>query len=153
MIDPNLARWIKASVNLFFAQALAPTPVIVGNTGYTAAIKNKSSWIEVRVNGPRILPGAQLEIRAELEVSLLCSAVLTDDAYLIDRVVGLCQSAMLTIPILKLGDGAGDDQSNIGCMVLRDDVARPIDTIAWGQLDTNTDVTQSVVEGYYAVAL
>lgn len=154
MIDPDHSRWIRASVNKHFASVLATAsvPFIVENDPDTLnKTKNKSRYAEIRINGPHTAFGAKDEYQYDVEVSVLCTALLSDDVYMIDKVVGIVQSAMIDFPVKKLGDGGNDDQSQWGCLVLRSDVPRAVDTVQWGQLDANNKITQSVVEGYYTL--
>lgn len=154
MIDSNIARWIRASVNKHFNSVLSTTSVLVENDpDKITKTKSKSNYVEVRINGPHTSFGTQDESRQDVEVSIMCTVLLTDDLYLIDRLVGFVQAAMIGFPVKKLGDGMDDDQSQLGCLVLRSDVPHPVDAIQWGQLDANNKITQSVVEGYYTMQL
>lgn len=154
MIDSNIARWIRASINKHFSFVLNSIPVLVENDpDKLNKIKSKSNYVEVRINGPHTSFGTSDESKQDVEISIMCTALLSNDLYLIDRLVGLVQSAMIDFPVKKLGDGVDDDQSQLGCLVLRSDVPHPVDAIQWGQLDANNKITQSVVEGYYSMQL
>lgn len=182
IITEDTTRWVRASINKWFDSKKGPFPIRAENqetnqfsmpTAWNAMtdaqwnsftedewnglieqnLKANSAYAEIRMNGPRIYEQLRDQGEIQIDIQVLCSATLTADLYLIDRIVGVFQVACTTIPVFKYGDRPNDDQSQLGCLILRSDVARPIDTIQWGQLDTTTRMTQTSIESFYKLAL
>jgi hypothetical protein len=150
IVNVNTMRWLRSSLNKWFDDSKGDYGLVPMGDTVSEAIKILPAYAELRMSGPEFMEQLASQGVGNLEIQALCSAQMTGDIYLIDRIVGVFHVAFANfIPVFKYGEGADDDQSQFGCLILRSDVPRPVDTLQWGQLDPTTKVTQTAVEGAY----
>lgn len=117
---------------------------------------SKSEYIEIRVDGPYVDERTKDDFMLKLEVNLLIQTIINPqkNIYRHAEMEGVCVSAMITIPIYKLGSEAADDQSQIGCLDLNTDEPRDhIMVHNFGQIETDIKLQQATVEGHYKIEL
>ncbi len=157
-MDKNLPRWIKMSVIDYFVNLIQvqnqlhvfieTTEHVDENGNYVTQLP---AWTEARVNGPITTPITISSFKHEVTINFIISTKLDKtNVYDHDKNVGIVYSGFATtIAIFKLGDGAGDDGSAIGCLQLEADRKQAVMVSHFGQLDTDVKLTQSTVEGHY----
>lgn len=154
MINPNLARWIYASLAKHVKDGSGSVPLYLDSQ--QKQVDGLSQWLELYVIGPSHRQPSNLWHHYQVEVAVGCqSRVDNNDSHKLQRLKGLAQSILSQdIKIYKYGDTLPtDDQSYIGCLKLRDDVSRPIDGMDFGLVSSDLDVERSTVEGHYEMDL
>jgi hypothetical protein len=147
-IDPKWTGWIIKSINKHFDQSQTTVQVFVVGAEFNA-LKQQTSYAEIRVNGPKYKEISNNYFKVELDISIMASALSGNNIYEIERLSGIYQSKMVPIIVKKYGDG--DDF--LGCLVLRDDVDPAIDTVIYGQSAEDTRIIQGSIEGAYRMEL
>ena len=154
-LDQNLTRWIIASVSQHFMDRRQGLTVFMeGQVRDTRTLKD---FLELRVDGPSMTELSKGYWRVFIEINVLVqSAQDNADYHRIYESVGIAAAAFTgTLSIYKYGDKAGDDDSLVGCMQLQGDRSKTerIQISHFGQVEPETGVFQSSVEGHYAVNL
>lgn len=113
MIDQNLVRWINTSVAQAFTNAAAAaTPVAtVYIEGQEDTIPTTAtSWAELHVSiGPEIEEVTDGNYEIDLTLTIMCTAVFTDDDSILDRLVGtFVEFLSICIPVYKYGNQSED---------------------------------------------
>ena len=157
-MNPNLPRWIFASLNGHFDSVASGLSVRfhVEGVDEDEALDFTSDNILFRLNGPFADIGIGLEIyRVETQI-LLTDIIETTGGNPYDIYVwaGKYQEAMLeAIPIYRRGNGAEDDDSLIGC--LNPDFRRkdPIRVVSYGEVDRDARIKQVSVNGLHILEI
>jgi hypothetical protein len=150
MIDPNMERWIKASVNVIMRERIAETYILFnGEDNQTA---DKEEWLEIIIQGPTYRQASRRWHRYEVSVLIGCvTRGVSKDIYRMARLKGKAQSAVSEeIAVTQRGD---NDDTYIGCLVHRDDVPRPVDGMDFGQVDSTLMLERSTVEAHFVMIL
>lgn len=146
-INPNMERWIKASIGKHFTNLADPYQLFID--GQIKNTQSLQAWAEMKIIGLVQQRYSANELKYTCTIIIFTSAIINpDDQQLHYRIAGHFLS-LLDGPILvyKLGkDKTIDDGSQIGCLVLRNDVGRPIDRLDYGNVE---NVQQSSLEGQY----
>jgi hypothetical protein len=148
--DPKFIDFVVNSVNKHFTDNRGDYQIrFEGQTPPEES--TKPSFFEVRINGPRWKEISRNCYRVYMEVSLLCSSVISENAFKHMSMTSHLSSKMDKIELRRFAEN--ENGSLIGCFLLRPDVPYPIDVIPWGQPDPTTKVMLASVEGYYHLQL
>ena len=145
MVDQRWTRWIKGSILKYFQDNKASYNLVLNPQD----IKDLTSWVELKIIGPRFKEQIQDQWHVELEIHLMCSILATDNIYSMADMVGYFQSLMVDIPVYEIRDS----NELFGCLSLRQDVARPIDTIPWGQANPSNNSEMTSIDGFYKMEI
>lgn len=148
--DQNWPRWIKSSVFKFVSDANA-TGLKIFIEGTERKTSDLASYFELRMDGPWSQELSKDYWRLEVEVNVLCSAVLGKELYAIDRMMGEMTKILdAVIPVKKYGD----DESQIGCLRLKTgDKYGSIESHYYGQIEPKIKLIQATVEARYWIEL
>jgi hypothetical protein len=112
---------------------------------------------ELRVSGPYVRELSYNYWRVHIDINIMLTDYMkmsTEDAYDINRWGGAFLVAMMDpIPIFRLGTGAGDDGSLVGCLTQRKGFAEPARLIHFGQVSREDRIRQAVVDGRFEMYL
>lgn len=112
MIDPNLIRWINASVNKFLTDNATPYKLHI--SGQELDFDSlPQSWAELHVSALDLDEVTSGSYEIDLILTVMCTALFTNDDYLIHRISGQFQG-LLSGSILVYR--YGDDNGFIGCL-------------------------------------
>lgn len=152
-MDENLARWIEISIAKHF-EAIATglsLPYLVDGVDE----RDDEQWedhVEQRITGPQYRDlGSKYEV--VIGINFLFTALMDmagADSYRLNRWTGKFAEEMIEpIPVYKYGTDPGDDQSYIGCFMLKNTKANGVNVYPFGQLDKDHRVRQSEVDAVY----
>lgn len=156
MTDPNLARWIWASVSKSFDDRKGSMLMFFeGDDRNTAKDKD---FTEFRMDGPRSRNPSHNYSIHDIFVNILITS--TMDSRTTHRYWSLLgQVAALFIPcikVMKYGEGPDDDPTvQIGILQLKADGVRgqQLTTATFGQVDPTVRVQQATIEGQYTMEI
>lgn len=153
--DPNLPRWIKASVYKYFSDGIAPTLAMgQGCPIYFNNYKGDQSWAELRMDGPMIEEYECQSYRIDITVDILITAFIGSDDYALDRLVGFYGSLMdYDICCYKYGNGPQDDQSQFGVLQLYPSKRNKVDIVNFGLIAPEAKQKRSCCEAPYTMWL
>lgn len=150
MIDPNLSRWLLASVSKYIADRKGNVDLeIEGQTNFK---EGQTVWYELILDGPTYNQPSRPETDYFVTILMGVAVIVTpDDTHALRRHQGIVQSILTEqpIPVRRYGDGESDDQLQIGCLFLRTDVPRPIDGMVLGKVSDESNLHRATVEGHY----
>ena len=159
MLNPNWSRWLMASIAVYFktvADAI-PLPLMVAGVNEIVAEEQQNDHAELRVNGPAITEVSKNFYHIEVDINILVTDLMKttgENAYDIQTWCGLFQEGMAgPIPIYKYGSEAGDNSSEIGCLIPRDNKYDKIRVLHFGQINDVDRVRQSMVDGTFRMDL
>jgi hypothetical protein len=123
-------------------------------------IRQTSDWddfIEVRMDGPYWREETKNTFTLRVEVNILTQVAILPEKnlYTAPTIDGIVAEYLTTIPVYKLGDEAGDDGTQIGCL----DLVRNPASRDWskrnefGQVETKTPLRQTTTEAHYEIEL
>lgn len=152
MIDPNLVRWIFASTTKHFDSNRQGLPLDI--EGFERQTKAQNS-LEFRLNGPDFQQVSKGYLLVEIEINILVTTLKNDkDAHRQARSTGIAVAAFTdNISVFKLGTGAEDDQSLLGCLSLQTNDRDKIIVTDFGPVTGMDHVLQATVEGRYKMTL
>lgn len=142
-------RWMHASVCLYMksvADSNSVPSLAEGLEERTQTFMQASDRIEVRVNGPYTKKHVGL-YEARLYVNVLVTSNMGDakNAFALDNILGWVHEAMdAEIPLIRTGS-ASDDQVQIGCLKVINDLK----VFNFGQLTSEDRVRQGLVTAAY----
>lgn len=154
--DPNWARWIRASVAVWFQNHI--TAVSASSYLYFEGQDRDTSklhdWAELRMMGPWMREQSQNYWQFEIRLNLfIASGVDATDLYKQQRLQGLYLPIFgNTIPVYRLGTGEFDDQSLMECLQLSP--KDQIQVLNFGIVNTTDHVTrmeQSAIQAKYCM--
>ena len=154
-LSKHLTRWIMASVAEHFdARRQGLTMFVEGQLRETKTLKD---FIELRVDGPYLteLSNDYWEVFIEINI-LVQSAQDQINYHRIYASVGIVTAAFEhIIQIFRIGKELADDGTLVGCMKLKGDkdARERIQTNHFGQVEPETGIFQSSVEGHYVMEL
>jgi hypothetical protein len=154
MIDPNLSRWILASVSKYIADRKGNVDLEI--EGQTNLKDGQLVWYELILDGPTYNQVDHIESEYFVSILMGVAAIVTpEDTHILRRHHGIVQSILTEqpIPIRRFGDGNDDDQTQIGCLFLRTDVPRPIDGMILGRVSDESQLHRATVEGHYKLSI
>lgn len=152
--NPNWPRWIFASTSKHFQDRLGSLAFYI--EGQERTKQTTTDLIEYRMDGPYETEVNKDYWELYIEISILVQATKDGkDFHRIHRNVGLVAAAFTSIPVYKLGNSVDDDQSLLGCLELVQNVGHHerIQINHFGQIEKDTPLLQSSVEGHYKMHL
>lgn len=150
-IPTGMARWVAASFyNHFHVILKTGKGYVLHFEGAERPTDGQENWIEVRVDGPMFHENTDGQYSIRVEVNLLCVAMVGEDAYKLDTMLGDVTNAFKgCIEIKKYGGEVGDDQSLVGVMTLLPRNRDRVEIAKFGKIRPDTRQLQAVVEGHY----
>ncbi len=140
--DPSWPRWVQASVADHFKTAAdngGYTSLVEGLEERTTTFHESPQRLEIRINGPSIIEKSANFYYFEVDANILIFSHMDgslDNVYDGTDIAGImAQAASLPIPVLKYGAQPGDDQSLIGCLVLKDGSKDAINVFHFGEIN------------------
>lgn len=145
-MNPNWTRWIIASINKHFSDAVSPFDLFIEGTDRRTALEH--DYAELRRDGPEYCELSKGYWQIDITIDILVVNKLNDqDIYTLERNVGLVQSAFTTdIPVFEYGDSP---LSQLGCLVLCPRPDEPIRTNYFGQVENDSRLRQVSVDACY----
>lgn len=120
-MDPNWIRWIVASINKHFSDALAAAGLDLYVEGQDRRTDQEENYAELRYTGPRFfeLSKGYWQIDVDLDV-LVCSKTNDRNIYTPEVGVGSVLAAFTNdLPVSRYGKGPADDANvQLGCLRL-----------------------------------
>lgn len=157
MYNRNWPRWFVASVNKHFKQMDPVEGVPVFVEGQVRQTSDWDDFIEVRMDGPYWKETTRNKYTLYIEVNILCQVNITPDKnlYTAPTIDGIVAEYLTTIPVYRLGNEAGDDGVQIGCLELvRNPALRDWNKRnEFGQVETKTPLRQTTTEAHYEIEL
>lgn len=154
--DPNWPRWVQASVADHFkttANGSGYVSLVEGLEERTTAFQDSPQRLEIRINGPRIQEQSHNSYYFEVDVNMLIHSHMDgdlDSPYSGTNIAGtMAQRASEPIPVFKYGAQPGDDQSQIGCLVLKDGPKDGINVFHFGEINSEDRLRQLGVDCSY----
>lgn len=153
MINANWSRWVRASCRKHFEDRRQSVHLFFeGDDRDTAELKEHA---EFRINGPDIRHPSHNYFELDVAINILVKANMNSQNSDNDIVIcGIIQAAFTEqIRVLKLGTGPDDDQSLLGCLLLRHDKEGEVTLNHFGQIDEDSRITQATIQAGYRMAL
>jgi hypothetical protein len=154
-LDPNMVRWIRASVSDYIIERCQGTPAPENVITFVEGLdkdSNPKDAAEFRMDGPRFNEQSSGYWNIWIAVNILVQHTMNkSDFYAIDRNIGKCVYALDTsIPVYKYGDDPSvDDESYIGCFTVIQSKFDRIQVNKMGQVDPALKLEQATVEARY----
>jgi len=158
-MDENLARWIFASIAKHFEPVASglTLPYFVDGVDERDETTMRVSHAELRVTGPFVKEISNGYHSVDVGINILLTQqmdIAGADSYSIVRWAGQFQNTMLApIPIYKYGTGAGDDDSLVGCIVVKKGKNEAVRVYHFGQISKDDRIKQSEVDALYGMDL
>lgn len=151
-MNPNLDRWIYASICQHFTSRITSVPVCI--EGARNLLADRKQSIEIRCDGPYYTELSKDYWRAYIEVNLLIqSAKVNNDMYAIRRLTGMVVGAFTQcITVYKYGsDAVIDDGSVVDVFIRMDGTSdrEKIQVSHFGQVEPTVQLEQATVEAHY----
>ncbi len=147
-------RWIGASVANYFDGLRQGIHLFVEDQEFDAS--KEPQHFELRVDGPWSTQFTKNQYRVYGEVNILVNTAKDQkDAHKHKRGVGVMFDAFDNIPIFRCGNGLEDDDSFLGCWLLKQN-ERDRERVVisnFGQIQPRTKIEQSTIEGHYEMFL
>jgi len=154
-LNQNLTRWIIASISKHFEDRKQSLTVFI--EGQIRKTRELLDFLELRIDGPNQTELSKGFWQVYVEINVLVqSAQNAANYHRIYNSVGIAVAAFTqSISILKLGTAVGDDGSLVGCLNLQGDkeARERIQISHFGQVEPETGIFQSSVEGHYVATL
>lgn len=154
MYDPNLPRWITASIREYLTLANNAANIANG-TNYPLYFNNSKGdkvWAELRLDGPRIENYEFSSWKIDVTIDILITAFIGGDDLLMPKLTGIYGSALDSdICCYKYGNLPQDDGSIFGRLQMYPSRERKIDIINWGVIAADSHFKRSTVEGNYTM--
>lgn len=143
--DPNLNRWIYASVVKQFMEASQAANIPF----YIDRYDRDVSWAELRFVGPIVNELTRGTFIIMCNVDILCTSFIEQDQYNIYRMTGVFANAFQDICVYKYGDGVDDDQSYIADLKLTSRGGNKVNITNYGLILPDNKFQRSVLESDY----
>lgn len=156
-MDENLARWIFASVATHFATTASglSLPYWVDGVDERDEDTMRVDHVECRVTGPFTKEVSNGYYKVDVGINFLFTkqmGLAGADAYDIVRWTGKFHSVMLDpVPIYKYGPGVSDDDSLIGCLVVKKDRNEAVRIFHFGQIGKEDRLKQAEADALYGM--
>ncbi len=150
-----LSRWTFASISSFVDGRKGSYNVWY--QGQENPPTTWQAWAEVYMGGPRFRQPSHSMVIVEMEVmiGLMVKDSITDAHLpfrLRDQFFNMLSFGQ--IPCLRYGkDPTVDDQTLIGCYLLRTDLKHPVDGFDYANVDQATKLSRATIEGSYRMEL
>lgn len=158
-MDENLARWIFASVANHFQSVASGLllPYFVEGVDERDGDTMRVDHVECRVTGPFIKEVSNNWHTVDVGINFLFMkqmSIAGADAYDIVRWTGKFMNVMLEpVPIYKYGPDLGDDDSLIGCLVVKKSRNEAVRIYHFGQISKEDRIRQSEIDALYGMEL
>lgn len=153
MIDPNWAKWIFASICKYFEDNKGTLNLFIEGRDYDS-VAEADKKVELRVDGPNIVEQSRGYFRFDVEINTICTIIRDDsDTYKIQRLTSFVSSLFKDINVFRYGGEPQDDESFVGCLILKQDSSEKVEISYFGQVEPRTRVMQSAIEGHYKMTL
>ena len=149
----NLPRWTFASVSKHFDARKATEHLFI--EGQDRLTNKERDWLELRMDGPFVKEVSSNFFFLDIEINVLISATMNEtDYHVIHTLVGIAAAAFTNqIQAFKLGDRPQDDQTLLGCYLLRTEGREAVIISHFGMIDSDKRLVQASVEGHYRLEL
>ena len=151
----NWPRWIEASINVYFDANKPDIKMIV--EAQPRDTNDKQDLFEVRLDGPDSYEVSKDYWMLDVEINILVQSIIDNiNIYRHGVIIGQIAAIFTTsIPVRKCGDQPGDDDSFVGCLIIKQDVGRrdAIEISRFGQIEQNLPLEQTTIEGHYRMTL
>ncbi len=151
--DPNWPRWVQASLAKYLKD-------VADTNGYASLVEEleerttdfieSTQRLEIRMNGPFTRQLSANFYLMDVDVNVLIFSHMDgtmDNVYGgIDMAGIMAQAISDPIPVFKYGNGIGDDQSQIGCLTLRDGPREGVKVLHFGEIDRVSRLRQMGVD-------
>lgn len=157
-IDPNLARWVSASISDLLRPVIEDDLNLVFWTeGVDFEEQNlfQKDNAVLRVTGPLFFPGSNQD-KYVFEVFVLLTDLFgtTTDAYNLMRQTGTVANTLSRpIPVYRYGGGPDDDESLVGCLDIDGNSREFVRQLNYGVIDKDTRVKQMAVIARYELLI
>ena len=149
MLNPNLNRWIYASVVKHFMLAAEEASIPL----YIDRYDRNTSWVELRFIGPSINQLSRSTYLILCSVDLMLTAFVEKDQYLMSRMTGAFAAAYMDICVYKYGDSLEDDHGLVSELKLTPRNNNRINIINFGLIQQDTHMQRSVMSSDYEMLL
>jgi len=156
-MDKNLARWIFQSLASHFKSVADGISLLYFVEGIDERSNDtmQDNHVELRVSGPELKEVSNGYYDVKVIVNFLFTKNMDEvsaDAFDIIQWTGVFADEMLKpIPIYKLGTGAEDDGTLVGCLQVHKGRNQAVRVFHYGQLDKDTRVRQSAMDALYGM--
>jgi len=152
-INANWARWIFASVSKHFDDRKGILPLYIeGQHRDTSKFKE---YLELRMDGPSWDEASKGYFIGNIDINVLVTvAVNEEDYHRPHQIAGEVQAAFTkSIDVFKFGCNIQDDQSYLGCLVLKQNRSNRdfVELNQFGIIGTDDPLMQSTVEAHYKI--
>lgn len=155
MINKNWPKWIFASITKHFDDNKDGLTLFV--EGQHRNDPKTKEVLELRFDGPTITEVDKNIYNLIIEINVLVQVVKSDvDLHKIHRNVGIAAAAFTdVIHIYKYGSESGDDQSEVGCLILISNARNrsKIKINHYGEIAPAIGILQATAEGQYKTEL
>ena len=154
MIDQvNIHRWMYASIAGHFDDNKDSRKLFVESEDRNT--NEVQEWLELRVDGPLRKEVSKGCFEYHMEINILASRSMDEGNYHdVLRLMGVAQAAFVNnISVFKHGTQVEDDDSFVGCLVLKQDQREAVISSYFGQVDPEKRLLQGTVEGHYRMEL
>lgn len=153
MIKIKWSRWIKSSIVQHFRTNITGVDLYI--EGMERPNEAPVDLVEVRMDGPEFKELSHEYFRVYVEINLLLQVTINDeDIYHEEDIIGeVCNAFTKNITIRKKGQDSEDDDSVIGCLDLMTRGDDGVKVNRFGQIEPNTRLLQSTIEGHYEMFL
>ncbi len=154
MMNPNWYRWIAASINEHFRVATLPLPIFI--EGQHRDEPEPKDFFELRVVEQNAVEQTSGQWILRCTINCLVQSTMDDkNNYRIYDSCGVIGVAYTDIPVYKYGCGPADDDTFLGCLQLKQDLARKdlVEVTHFGQVNIDIKLVQSMLEGCYKIEL
>jgi len=158
-MNENLARWIFQSIAKQFATTASglSLPYFVEGVDERSEDEMRADHVELRVTGPVFKEVSHNYWTVQVTINFLFTKQMTmsgADAFDIIQWTGVFSDEMLNpVPIYKLGTGADDDDSLVGCLQVKKGRNDAVRVYHFGQLKPDVRVRMSEVDAVYGMDL
>jgi hypothetical protein len=157
MLDQNWARWIVASVAVYFKAIADTIPINFKISGIDECEIPNRNYAELTVTGPFIQQLSKNFYQLTVEVNVLLTNLMletSDNGYNIQTWCGIFQKAMDgPITVYKKGNLVGDTGTSIGCLISKQTGMDANKIMHFGQISKVDRVRQSMISGKFQIDL
>ena len=149
-------RWILASVSEHFdAEVVVKESIKMFVEGQFRDTNVDKEFFELRIDGPFTRETQKNQWRLVVEINCLVTTTMTDkDFHRPRKHVGSVSTGFHhCIKVFKFGDGLDDDQTLLGVLHLRGPTDDRVLTTHFGQIDPQSEIHQTTIEGHYEMEL
>jgi len=158
-VDENLARWTFQSIVKHFVDTAngLSLPYFVEGIDERSDADMRANHVELRITGPEVKEISNGYYHVSAVINFLFTEQMDidgADAYTIQRWVGKFASDMMEpVPIYRLGTGADDDQSLVGCLRVDKGKNEKVRIFHFGQVKPDTRERLAVCDAVFSMEL